>query len=103
MSMVKLITQAQESAKRHIEDRKIAVESFSETLSDGSIVTCTPVCSSNPFELVIGHVKMTWKINNRRTTGATVEKLYMGLATDAEKKELADYSRKQKFMAKYGH
>jgi hypothetical protein len=103
MSMVTLIEQARESAKRHIEDRKIAVESFSETLSDGSQVTCTPVCSSNPFEMVIRHVKITWKLNNKRATAATIEKLFNGLATDEEKKELADFSRKQKFLAKYGY
>ena len=102
MTMITLIEQAKESAKQHIANDDVKVEEFSETLKDGSVVTCIAVCSSNAFETTIGHVKITWKLNGKRATGALIQKLFIEQGTDAEKKDIADYAEQQKFLKKFG-
>lgn len=104
MTMLSLIKQAQESAKRQMDDttNTYKAEGYSETLADGSVVTCIGVLSSNAFETVVGHIKTTWKLNGKRSNVKDIEALYMAGATDAEVKEMNDYKEQKKWLAKFG-
>jgi hypothetical protein len=101
MSMITMTEQAKASAQAFINDRNLKVEEFSETVA-GHVVTCVPVCSSNAFETTIGHVKMTWKIDGKRSTGAAVTKLFKSVATPEELAEMKREEEQAKWLKKFG-
>jgi len=99
MTMITLIESAKEAAKTVAPGYS---DGFSETLKDGSVVTCIGVRSSNAFETVVGHIKTTWKLNGKRASAAVIETLYLGQATDEEKAEITKHKEMQKWLAKFG-
>lgn len=99
MSMQSLIDQAKEATFANNFQK---VGSFSETIQDGSVVTCTPIPASNPFETVVGNVRMTWAIDGKRATAAAVQKLYLAHASDADKAEIKSAQEKAKWLRKFG-
>uniref|UniRef100_A0AAU6W3Q6 Uncharacterized protein n=1 Tax=Pseudomonas phage Cygsa01 TaxID=3138529 RepID=A0AAU6W3Q6_9VIRU len=102
MSMPSIIAQARESAKAHLADRAVAIQSFDETLSNGDVVTCTPVPASNAFTTTVGHVRITWQLNGKRASEAVIEKLYRDLASPEELTELKGYKEQKAWMKKFG-
>lgn len=87
MSMVTLISQARESAKAHLEDNTVKIESFGETLCNGDKVVCTPVCSTKPGENTVGHVKFSWTLNGKPISVPDIGNLYRELAKGSPDKK----------------
>lgn len=103
MSMPSIIAQARESAKAHLADRdNVALQSFAETLANGQVVTCIPVLASNAFETTVGHVRITWQLDGKRSSEGAIEKLYKELATPEELTELKKYKEQKAWMKKFG-
>lgn len=122
MSIITLIEQAKESAKREFADsiaRRAAVsggstweeaealhgykaEAFSETLSTGQVVSCIGTCASNAGTTTIGHIRMNWKLDGKRISVSEIEALYNSLASPEQKAELKKFKESQAWLKKFG-
>lgn len=107
MSMITLIDKAKESAEAEfnaIANRTwdVKAEEVSETLADGSIVSCKGVCVTAAHSTTVGHTKITWKLNGKRTTAATIEKLYKAISTPEELADIKRWKEKEAWMKKFG-